>query len=220
MTTQREYTRPPVLDRIITIDGRKVWAARRDFTGRDVLDGSDFVTTISKSLSRYIIRAGSAFIEIGDTFTDENGIDRTVQGITTIGRERFTEIVAETSALNPQGGAPISSALYRFADGLAEGQDPLSAGQWSLDTRGSFLTGDTSVLLASTDSDGETVETPEVGDTFTLTWDSYSITVDLTDVRPWFGGFGGQQSGPRWGFNRPDDFQVAQATGELQIIGG
>ena len=70
----------------------RVWAERRDFTGKDTLEISQ-----GKDLdiddTRYTIRAelGTA-LKAGDTLTDENGDRVTVRGIAQIGR-RYLELL-------------------------------------------------------------------------------------------------------------------------------
>ena len=106
MTTQRR----PVLDRLITIPVRsgtqtpltlnpwgqpvpsaakpsamgRVWAERRDFTGRNTLEVSQ-TAVLPIVDTRYTIRAevGTA-LKVGDTLTDENG---EVRGIAEMGRQ-------------------------------------------------------------------------------------------------------------------------------------
>ena len=103
--TTRNY--PPVLDRKITRlipapspgdDPRgdpippdeddatllKVWAARRDFAARDFVQAGN-LGLITVADSRFIVRAlGPAWNE-GDVFQDDDGIRRTVQGVSNHG---------------------------------------------------------------------------------------------------------------------------------------
>ena len=74
---------------------RPVWAARRDFLGRDL------VTAIAGSLvtigdTRFIVRAEGPAWDEGDTFTDDEGVTRTVRGVAQIGRSRFLELLARS----------------------------------------------------------------------------------------------------------------------------
>ena len=111
MTTQRQV---PVLDRLITRNIRgprsgrdpfgqplpgeittvKLWAARRDFPARDFLDSTTagLVTIMD---SRFIVRDTGAAWATGDTFTDDEGKQQTVQGVSEVyGRGRFLELLA------------------------------------------------------------------------------------------------------------------------------
>ena len=72
---------------------RPVWAARRDFLGRDL------VTAIAGSLvtigdTRFIVRAEGPAWDEGDTFIDDEGVTRTVRGVAQIGRSRYLELLA------------------------------------------------------------------------------------------------------------------------------
>ena len=106
--------RVPVFDRLITIpvapaqalranpwgglaasaeaSTGRVWAERRDFTGRDTLEisqGKD----LDINDTRYVVRAESAkAVKVGDTLTDENGDRVTVRGIAQLGR-RYLELL-------------------------------------------------------------------------------------------------------------------------------
>ena len=107
MTTSRDYA--PVLDRLITriIPGEspglnplgqplpptsettvKVWAARRDYRGRDFLRVSETENLIGITSTRFIVRAEGPAWAIGNTFTDDKDVTQTVQGIGEIGRGR------------------------------------------------------------------------------------------------------------------------------------
>ena len=75
----------------------KVWAGRRDFSGRDfsqVVQGG----IISVRDTRYIVRAESGPWVAGDTFTDEDGNTLYVQGVQQIGRA-FIELLARSGGL-------------------------------------------------------------------------------------------------------------------------
>ena len=72
---------------------RPVWATRRDFLGRDLVtayEGS--LLTIADS--RFIVRAEKW--DEGDTFTDDEGVTRTVRGVAQIGRGRYLELLARS----------------------------------------------------------------------------------------------------------------------------
>ena len=75
----------------------KVWAARRDFSGRDfsqVVQGS--LITIRDT--RYIVRAESGPWIAGDTITDEDGATLSIQGVSQIGRA-YLELLARSGGL-------------------------------------------------------------------------------------------------------------------------
>ena len=76
-----------------------VWAARRDFTGRDTLEPGGLLAI---TRSRFIVRAGVSLV-IGDIFTDDDGNRRTIQGIAEIGRGRYLEILGQTFSTKPGG---------------------------------------------------------------------------------------------------------------------
>ena len=117
MTTRRDFA-APVLDRLLTriikgaspgLDplgqplpptsetGVKLWAGRRDFSGRDfsqVVEGS--LITIRDT--RYIVRVESGPWAPGDTFVDEDGETLVVQGVQQIGRQ-YLELLARSGGL-------------------------------------------------------------------------------------------------------------------------
>ena len=75
----------------------KVWAGRRDFSGRDfsqVVQGG--LITIRDT--RYIVRAESGPWAAGDTFTDENGVTLSLQGVEQIGRQ-YLELLARSGGI-------------------------------------------------------------------------------------------------------------------------
>ncbi len=77
--------------------GVKLWAGRRDFSGRDfsqVVEGG--LITIRDT--RYIVRSESGPWAAGDTFTDEDGETLVVQGVQQIGR-RYLELLARSGGL-------------------------------------------------------------------------------------------------------------------------
>ena len=118
MTTPRDYA--PVLDRVIvrTIPGEspglnpfgqplppgdstfvKVWAARRDYRGRDFLQvsaGSGGLIGITSS--RFIVRSEGPAWDEGDTFTDDKGATQTVQSVGEVGgRGRWLELLTQST---------------------------------------------------------------------------------------------------------------------------
>ena len=129
MATQRQV---PVLDWLITRNIRgpspgrdpfgqplpgeittvKLWAARRDFPARDFLDSTTagLVTIMD---SRFIVRDTGAAWATGDTFTNDEGKQRTVQGVSEVyGRGRFLELLARRSWLIcPMVSIVITAAL-------------------------------------------------------------------------------------------------------------
>ncbi len=75
----------------------KVWAGRRDFSGRDfsqVVQGG----FINLRDTRYIVRAESGPWTAMDTFRDEDGETLTVQGVQQIGRG-YLELLARSGGL-------------------------------------------------------------------------------------------------------------------------
>ena len=73
---------------------RKVWASRRDFTGRDFLStNTDREAVVG--LSRWIVRAGGVTWREGDTFEDADGQTWTVEGVAQLDRGRFVELTAK-----------------------------------------------------------------------------------------------------------------------------
>ena len=82
---------------VTTTEDVKLWAGRRDFSGRDfsqVVQGS----LITLRDTRYIVRAESGPWAAMDTFTDENGETLTVQGVEQIGRG-YLELLARSGGL-------------------------------------------------------------------------------------------------------------------------
>ena len=76
---------------IATVD-RKIWAGRRDFPAGDFVD-STTAGLVNIHDSRYIVRTESGQWKAGDTFTDESGDTRRIEGVSEIGR-RYLEILA------------------------------------------------------------------------------------------------------------------------------
>ena len=189
--TTRDYTRPPVLDRIIVINGVKVDAKRVDFAGRDVLQSSDSIARFSKSLATYTIRhEHSAGVEIGDTFVDDVGNNRTIVGITVTGRDRYVDMVSETLEYDPQGpDTPAPTGNQRTWDLRILGGNPFAAGEYRVLTNGSSL------WVHSEDADGATFDGFTDDDMLTLTFGAYTATATVSDAGTWRG-FGGQSSGP------------------------
>ena len=75
----------------------KLWAGRRDFSGRDfsqVVQGA----LISIRDTRYIVRVESGPWAAGDTFKDEDGATLSVQGVQQIGRQ-YLELLARSGGL-------------------------------------------------------------------------------------------------------------------------
>ena len=75
----------------------KVWAARRDFSGKDfsqVVQGG----LISIRDTRYIVRVESGPWSAGDIFQDEDGVILSVQGVQQLGRS-YLELLARSGGL-------------------------------------------------------------------------------------------------------------------------
>ena len=74
---------------------RPVWAARRDYRGRDFLQASD-IGRFPITATRFIVRAEKPAVwAIGDTFTDDKGGRQEVQGVGEIGRGRWLELLTQ-----------------------------------------------------------------------------------------------------------------------------
>ena len=217
---QSAYGRPPVLDRLITIDGDPVWAARRDFTARDVVESNQTFEQVSLSYARFIVRAGIELV-LGTDFVDDSGNDRRVEGVSQVGRGQFVEILGRTTSFTPVDPMeppvnpvdPSDTPTYRFA--TKTNFPPNADGVWYLFVN---TVQDTARFrLYETDSDGVTVASINVGASVLFRWGSYSVTGALTDVGIYTGGFGGQQVlGVEWTIAEVVD--ESQATGELEII--
>ena len=70
-----------------------VWAARRDYRGRDFLSASD-IGRFPVTSTRFIVRAEGPAWVIGDIFTDDKGESQEVQGIGEVaGRGRYLELL-------------------------------------------------------------------------------------------------------------------------------
>ena len=76
---------------------RPVWAARRDYRGRDFLQLSTTDALIRVTSTRFIVRAEGPAWDIGDTFEDDKGATQTVQGIGEIGRGRWLELLTQST---------------------------------------------------------------------------------------------------------------------------
>ena len=75
---------------------RDVWAARRDYRGRDFLRISSTTgSLISIESTRFIVRAEGPAWALNDTFIDDKGQRQTVQGIGEIGRGRWLELLVK-----------------------------------------------------------------------------------------------------------------------------
>ena len=105
MTTQRV---PPVMDRLITRNimgpspGRdpfnqplpgeittvELWAARRDFRAGDFLQTSD-VGLLNINDVRFVVRVDSGPWSAGDILVDDDGHNRSVQGVAKLGRSHL-----------------------------------------------------------------------------------------------------------------------------------
>ena len=82
---------------VTTTEEVKIWAGRRDFSGRDfsqVVQGE--IVTIRDT--RYIVRVESGPWSPGDTLTDENGVTLSIQGVQQIGRQ-YLELLARSGGL-------------------------------------------------------------------------------------------------------------------------
>ena len=76
---------------------RQVWAARRDYRGRDFLQTSDTGSLIGITSTRFIVRSEGPAWAIGDIFTDDKGATQTVQGVGEIGRGRWLELLTQST---------------------------------------------------------------------------------------------------------------------------
>ena len=80
---------------------RSVWAARRDFLGRDFLRVgpiSDTQRLIGIASSRFVVRAEGPAWAIGDIFTDDKGAPQTVQSVGEVGgRGRWLELLTQST---------------------------------------------------------------------------------------------------------------------------
>ena len=215
---QSEHGRPPVLDRLITIEGDPVWAARRDLSARDVVETGQPFSQVALSYSRFIVRAG-ILLTLGNDFVDDNGIDRRIEGVSEVGRGQFIEILGRTTSLTPVGVPDVvespltpSETTYRFE--TKSTFPPAANGVWYLSVN--TMQNTARVRLFETDSDGVMLADVSEGDTVTFAWGSYSVTGELTAVGIYTGGFGGQQVlGVEW--HIPKVVDESQATGELII---
>ena len=82
---------------VTTTEQVKIWAGRRDFSGRDfsqVVQGG----LINLRDTRYIVRAESGPWTAGDAFNDEDGNRLTVQGVEQIGRG-YLELLARSGGV-------------------------------------------------------------------------------------------------------------------------
>ena len=197
---QSAYGRPPVLDRLITIEGEPVWAARRDLTVRDVVRAGVVFEQVALSYSRFIVRAGIV-LTLGNDFVDDTGNNRRIEGVSAVGRGQFIEILGRTLSVTPvdpmeppvdpmEPVEPGSSTSYRYEERPVSGQPYI--GSYRM-----FETGGTTKLYVhSTDSDGKTFPGFEVGQVLLLTFtNGHTADVTVAVVQDW-GGFGGQYGGP------------------------
>ena len=72
---------------------RPVWATRRDFPTADFITAGAAGPLIVGDV-RYLVRDEDPAWNVGDEFTDEDGLRRTVRGISKIGRGRYLELLA------------------------------------------------------------------------------------------------------------------------------
>ena len=96
---------------VTTTEQVKIWAGRRDFSGRDfsqVVAGG--LVTIRDT--RYIVRSESGPWTAGDAFNDEDGVKLTVQGVEQIGRQ-YLELLVRSGG----GVGPMLRATLKGADG-------------------------------------------------------------------------------------------------------
>ena len=72
----------------------RVWARREDFRARDFVRSADFgLVTVQDSRYRVRYDPVNPWAE-GDTFTDEEGVTRRVEGVGRLGRNDFLELLA------------------------------------------------------------------------------------------------------------------------------
>ena len=205
--------RPPKPDYFVTLaNGVRTGVDRLDLTARDVLQ-TKVSFSAALTYSRMYFRSIFA-VAIGDVFTDDANNEWTVQGVARYGRG-WNEVLAQTLSLTPVDPPVTAMPDYRFATQVTSAFTALFLGDWRLDDSPSFVTGNTAIDLSRVDSDDVDVVNPNVGDSVTFAWGDYSLTVDITDIDGWSGGFGGQTRGPSWVFDETVD--AAQATGELVI---
>lgn len=218
MTLPVDVRRPPKPNYFITVAGSRIGVERRDLSARDVLQARiDF--TIALTYARFYIRSMHP-VAIKDVFTDDDGNDWRVRGVSRYGRG-WNEVIAQTTSLDPTPAPPMpplppGEPDYRFdTEGSATGG--VSDGNWRY---GDFFIGGSfrqALDLGDDDADGVTVVQPSVDDTVVLAWDEYSVTITLVIVDYWRG-FGGQTRGPRWAFD--DEIDTDLVTGELLITIG
>ena len=205
--------RPPKPDYFVTLaNGVRTGVDRLDLTARDVLQTRGIFTS-ALTYSRMYFRSIIA-VSIGDVFTDDANNEWTIQGVARYGRA-WNEVLAQTLSLTPVDPPVTAMPDYRFGAQVTAAFAALFVGDWRLDDSPNFVTGNTAIDLARVDSDDVDVVNPSVGDSITFTWGDYTLTVDITDLDTWSGGFGGSVTGPSWVFNETVD--AAQATGELVI---
>ena len=194
---QSEYGRPPVLDRLIEIDGDSVWAARRDFTARDTVETGQPFSQISLSYARFIVRAGVSLM-LGSDFTDDDGNQRRIEGVSKIGRGQFIEILGRSTSFTPvdpvdpvEPVVPVTGTAYRWDRRPFSGQ-PSSEGQYRVSTSGDAST----IFVNTTDADDQTFSGFTIGDVLSLVFtNGHTATGTVTDAFNW-SGFGGQTAGP------------------------
>ena len=79
------------------VESVTVWADRRDFPSRDMVD-SVAGSLVAIADSRYVVRYDpSNPWRVGDELVDEEGLRRTVRGVSEIaGRNRYQELLARS----------------------------------------------------------------------------------------------------------------------------
>ena len=87
---QTTSTTPAPVDTLVTL-----WAARRDFPARDLIAASAAGLITIKD-TRYLVRRENQEWAAGDTFTDEEGTGRTVQGVSQVLGRRFLELLGRS----------------------------------------------------------------------------------------------------------------------------
>ena len=77
----------------------KVWAARRDYRGRDFLEvSSGSGGLIGITSTRFVVRSEGLPWDIGDTFTDDKGATQIVEGVGELGgRGRWLELLTQST---------------------------------------------------------------------------------------------------------------------------
>lgn len=104
MTLPVDVRRPPKPNYFITVAGSRIGVERRDLSARDVLQARiDF--TIALTYARFYIRSMHP-VAIKDVFTDDDGNDWRVRGVSRYGRG-WNEVIAQTTSLDPTPAPPM-----------------------------------------------------------------------------------------------------------------